>query len=172
MANSDEGDTGMKDGFKGTIIISLLLAVLGLMLLNTVWPRQTSLSKESMEGISQVAESMKQSAANWEKISQSTTELHKVLLAQAQGSRNEITMLNQQLIGRYGLNANDPFNAYVNSMFEQSNSAGGDDVPGSKVDTSPDRPVQEANERAAHKAYGSPAGAYNNSNGPTPQPPK
>lgn len=169
MANGEE-ETAMKGDFKVTIILSLLIAVLGLMLLQTVWPRQTSLSPESMQGINQVAESMKQSAANWEKISQSTTELHKVLLAQAQGSRNEITMLNQQLLGRYGLDANDPFNSYVNSLFEQANGAGGGNVPGSESDPGADRTVQDTNERAAHKAYGSPTGAYNNGNGTPSQP--
>lgn len=172
MANSDAEDTGMKESLKGTIIISLLLAVLGLMLLNTVWPRQTSLSKESMEGINQVAESMKQSAANWEKIAKSTTELHEVLLAQAQGSRNEINTLNQQLLGRYGLDANDPFNAYVNSMFEQTNGLGGVNVSGGKGGTSSAKSVQVTNDRTTIKVDPSPAGVNNNGNGAPAQPPK
>lgn len=172
MANSDEGAGTVKESWKGTIIIGLLLALLGLMLLNTVWPRQTSLSKESMAGISQVAESMKQSAANWEKIAKSTTELHQVLLAQAQGSRNEINTLNQQLLGRYGLDANDPFNAYVNSMFEQSNGLGGGNVPGSKGGTGPAKSVQVTNDRTTIKVDGGPAGVNNNGNGATTQPPK
>lgn len=171
MANSDEEDTGMKESLKGSIIIGLLLALLGLMLLNTVWPRQTSLSKESMEGISQVAESMKQSAANWEKIAKSTTELHEVLLAQAQGSRNEINSLNQQLLGRYGLDANDPFNDVVNSMFEQSKNLGGVNVPGSKGGTSPAKSVQVTNDRTTIKVDRSTAGAFDNGEGaPTPPP--
>lgn len=172
MVNSDAEDTGMKESLKGTIIISLLIALLGLMLLNTVWPRQTSLSKESMEGISQVAESMKQSAANWEKIAKSTTELHQVLLAQAQGSRNEINSLNQQLLGRYGLDANDPFNAVVNSMFEQSKNLGGVDVPGSKGGTGPTKSVQVTNDRTTIKVDRSPAGTLDHSEGAPAAPPK
>lgn len=172
MVNSDAEDTGMKESLKGTIIISLLIALLGLMLLNTVWPRQTSLSKESMEGISQVAESMKQSAANWEKIAKSTTELHQVLLAQAQGSRNEINSLNQQLLGRYGLDANDPFNAVVNSMFEQSKNLGGVDVPGSKGGTGPTKSVQVTNDRTTIKVDRSAAGALDHGEGAPAAPPK
>lgn len=172
MANSDEGDGTMKEGWKGTIIIGLLLALLGLMLLNTVWPRQTSLSKESMEGISQVAESMKQSAANWEKIAKSTAELHQVLLAQAQGSRNEINSLNQQLLGRYGLDANDPFNAVVNSMFEQSKGLGGSNVPGSESGTGPAKSVQVTNDRTTIKVDGGTPRAHNNGDGAPTQPPK
>lgn len=172
MANSDEGESGMKESIKGTIIIGLLLALLGLMLLNTVWPRQTSLSKESMEGISQVADSMKQSAANWEKIAKSTAELHQVLLAQAQGSRNEINSLNQQLLGRYGLDANDPFNAVVNSMFEQSKGLGGGDVPGSKGGTGPAKSVQVTNDRTTIKVDRSTTGALDNGEGATTPPPK
>jgi len=172
MANSDDGGTEMKDGIKVTVMIGLLLAVLALMLLNTVWPRQTTLSAESMQGINQVAESMKQSAANWEKIAKSTSELHDVLLAQAQGSRNEINTLNQQLMGRYGLDANDPFNAYVNSMFEQSNGLGGVNVPPGKGGASPAKPVQGTNDRPAIQVDGSPAGVNHNSNGAPAQPPK
>jgi len=167
MANSDE-----KDGFKTTLILSLVLAVLALMLLNTIWPRQTSLSAESMQGINQVAESMKQSAANWEKIAKSTTELHEVLLAQAQGSRNEINMLHKQLLGRYGLDANDPFNDYVNSMLEQSDGYGGGNVPGSKGGAGPDRSLQEADDWAKVKAHGSSAGVVDYSNSTASQPPK
>lgn len=172
MVTSDDGDTGMKDGFKTTIVISLLLAVLGLMLLQTVWPRQTSLSAESMQGINQVAESMKQSAANWEEIAKSTKELHQVLLAQAQGSRNEINTLNQQLLGRYGLDANDPFNVYVNSMFEQANGVGGVNVPGSKGGAGPAQSVQVTNDRTTIKVDGSATGTDHNSNGASPKPPK
>jgi hypothetical protein len=172
MANSDEGDSGMKDGFKVTIIISLLLAVLGLMLLQTLWPRQTNLSAESMQGITQVAESMKQSAANWEKISKSTTELHEVLLAQAQGSRNEISMLHKQLLGRYGLDANDPYNEYVNSMLEQSDGYGGGNVPRGEGRAGANPTVQETNGQPANKVNRSPAGAPDHSDGTSPKPAK
>jgi len=139
----------MKEGSKITLIMGMLIAVLALMLLNTVWPRQTTLSAESMESINKMADSMKQSAANWERVSKSTTELNEVLLAQAKGSRNEINALHLQLLGRYGLDPNDPFSEYVNSVLQQSQGNGGIDLPRGEGEAGRGRGVPEANAKLA-----------------------
>ena len=153
----------MSDQLKGNIFLVLLIAILGTMLLNTVWPRSTTLSEESLEGITQVAESMKKAADNWEKIASSANTIQAVLLAQSQGRQNEINSLQAQLLDKYGLAPDDPFNAYVNSLLEQSNGQGGSHVSGGKVPTNPDRQLQAPN--GGVKAPANPSGSRTPDNG-------
>lgn len=162
----------MSDQLKGNVFLVLLIAILGTMLLNTVWPRSTTLSEESLEGITQVADSMKKAADNWEKIASSANTIQAVLLAQSQGRQNEINALHAQLLDKYGLAPDDPFNAYVNSLLEQSNSAGRSNVPGGEVPANQNRQLQAPN--GGTKAPADPSGARANdhSNGAAPKVPQ
>ncbi len=152
--------------------MGLLIAILVLMLLNTVWPRSTTLSKESLEGITQVADSMKKAADNWEKIAVSTNAVQEILTAQAQGRQNEINSLHAQLLGKYGLDPSDPFSGYVNSLLQQSQGWGGGDVPGGEIPRNQDKYLQNPNAGTPPKTDPGSKGTYHNGNGATPELPK